>query len=243
MQRSRRLLARTGISLGWIAFACAAALAQQPAGQVPAGTRGGGPTGGEAATLKVTFEDHEAGKPPRGFTFARTGPGAPGRWEVREASDGSGKVLAQTDADDTDLRFPVAVLDEPILTDVSVSVRFRPSSGSVDQAGGIVFRYTGPDDYYVVRANSLEDNCRIYHVKEGKRKQFGGKSVKVASGKWHALKVTAQGNRFEVWLDGEAVIEATDDTFSNAGRIGVWTKADSVTEFDDLVIEPVAAKE
>ncbi|MBI1852769.1 MAG: hypothetical protein HYR85_20705 [Planctomycetes bacterium] len=186
---------------------------------------------------KWTFDDLDAGKAPKGFSFGRTGDGPPGTWVVRDAADGKGRVLAQTSDDATDDRFPVAVADAPVLADVSLSVRFRPVSGKVDQAGGLVFRYTDPNSYYLVRANALEDNCRIYHVVGGKRVQFGDKSVKVATDKWHTLKVTAQGKAFHVWLDGGSVIEATDDTIKVAGKVGVWTKADSVTEFDDLDLE------
>lgn len=186
---------------------------------------------------KWTFDDGDAGEAPKGFSFGRTGKGAPGTWVVRDAADGKGRVLAQTSDDSTDYRYPLAVVDAPIVADVSLSVRFRPVSGKVDQAGGLVFRYTDPNSYYVVRANALEDNCRIYHVVGGKRVQFGDKSVKVASDKWHTLKVIAQGNTFHVWLDGESLIEATDDTIKGAGKVGVWTKADSVTEFDDLDLE------
>ena len=195
-----------------------------------------------STATKWTFDDLESGKAPKGFSFARTGDGAPGTWVVRDAVDGKGKVLAQTNADDADYRFPLAVADAPSLADLTLTVRFRPVSGKGDQAGGLVFRYTDPNSYYVVRANALEDNCRLYHVVAGKRVQFAGKDAKVASGKWHTLKVTAKGNAFHVWLDGESVIEATDDTIKGAGKVGVWTKADSVTEFDDLEVEPLEAK-
>ncbi len=219
----------------------AAARAQSPAGQAPPG-RAEGPAAAQPKTA-VSFDDQETGKPPKGFSFGRTGSGGEGSWIVRDASDGKGKVLAQTDADETSYRFPVAVLDSASAKDGTFRVRFRPVSGKVDQAGGIVFRYAGPNDYYVVRANALEDNCRIYRVVGGKRNQLGGKDVKVASGQWHTLEVIVQGNRFQVQLDGERVCETTDDTFASAGKVGVWTKADSVTEFDDFTIEPLSPKE
>jgi hypothetical protein len=183
--------------------------------------------------IAVKFDDMEDGKPPAGFSFGRTGQGAAGTWVVRD------KTLAQTSTDNTDYRFPVALYDGGSWKDVAVSVRFKAVSGEVDRAGGIVFRAKDENNYYLVRSNALEDNTRIYKVVEGRRKQFGGKNNKVTPGEWHALKVEAAGDRFSVWFDGEKLIDdATDDTFKDAGKVGLWTKADSVTLFQDLTIEP-----
>ena len=113
-------------------------------------------------------------------------------------------------------------------------MRFKPVAGTVDQAGGIAIRLTTPDDYYVVRANALEDNVTIYHTINGRRVAFKNINTKVTSGVWHMLRVDFKSNKFTVTFDGNKVIEATDESFANAGKVGVWTKADSVTLFDDF---------
>jgi hypothetical protein len=190
--------------------------------------------------VQVRFDGQEIGKLPAGFTTGLTGDGGPVAWAVVEdKSAPSGKVLAQTSHDDADYRFPLCVYDDFAAKDVSVEVRFKPVDGTIDQAAGIVARYQDSDNYYITRANALEDNIRLYHVVKGKRKQFAGTNVKVESGKWHTLKLVAKGQHFQVYLDGALQFEADDDTFKEAGKIGLWTKADSVTYFDDLVAESI----
>jgi hypothetical protein len=187
---------------------------------------------------KWAFDDDALGGSPPGFAFGRTGSGRAGKWVVQvDPTAPSGKnVLAQLDADDTDYRFPVAVANEPLLRDGSVSVRCKSVSGSVDQACGLVFRYHDPDNYYVTRANALENNVRLYHVKNGSRQQFAGWNGTVSTGRWHALRVEAKGDHFEVYWEDKKIIDAHDSTFPDTGKIGVWTKADSVTHFDDLQV-------
>ena len=127
------------------------------------------------------------------------------------------------------------LFDVPITAkDVEVSVQFKPVSGKVDQAGGLIIRAKDKDNYYITRANALEDNVRLYHVVHGKRAQFAGVNHKVSSGEWHTLKLVANGSHFEVFFDGKSLFTADDETFKDAGKIGLWTKADSVTYFDDL---------
>ncbi|MFL5291274.1 MAG: family 16 glycoside hydrolase [Myxococcales bacterium] len=132
----------------------------------------------------------------------------------------------------------VAVADESKVKDLRLEVDCKPVSGKADQACGLVFRYQDENNYYVARANALEDNVRLYHVVRGKRGQFAGWNGKVAGQAWHALAVEARGNRFQVFFDGKAVIDAKDDTFQDAGKVGVWTKADSVTWFSGLSLKP-----
>ena len=187
-----------------------------------------------------SFDADSANAPPPGFSFSRTGSGAQGRWVIHAdtgAPSGS-NVLAQLDANATDYRFPIAVANEPLLRDGSVSVRCKPVSGKVDQACGLVFRYRDADNYYVTRANALENNVRLYHVVKGDRQQFAGWNGKVSTGHWHSLRVDAKRDHFEVYWEDKKVIDAHDATFSEAGKIGVWTKADSITYFDDLRAEP-----
>ena len=186
-----------------------------------------------------SFDQDRASEAPTGFSFGRTGQGRPGRWVVQPEQDApSGpNVLAQVDTDATDSRFPVAVVNEPILRDVRVAVKCKPVSGEVDQACGLVFRYQDENNYYITRANALEGNIRLYHVVKGARQQFAGRNVPVASGVWHELVVEARGEQFTVYWDGQEVIHAQDKTFPNPGKVGVWTKADSVTYFDNLRVE------
>ncbi len=186
-----------------------------------------------------SFDADQADRPPAGFRFGRTGQGKDGKWVVLAVKDApsGGNVLAQTDADPTDYRFPVAVADAPPLADVVVSVKCKPVSGRVDQGCGVVFRYQDPNNYYLTRANALEDNVRLYYVKDGRREQIKSWSGKVKSGVWHDYKVEAKGDHFVVSFDGKQVLEAIDKTFTQPGKAGVWTKADSVIYFDDLKVE------
>ncbi len=187
-----------------------------------------------------SFDKDPVGKIPAGFQSDRTGQGTVGEWIVEAVADAPSKPQAvkQASTDSTDYRFPVLVASEGRAVDGSVSVRFKPVSGRVDQAGGLVFRYRDKDNYYLTRANALEDNVRLYYVKNGSRKQFAGWNGKVGSGAWHELKAAYRGNHFVIFFDGKQIIEATDETFKDAGSVGLWTKADSVTLFDDLRWEP-----
>ena len=187
------------------------------------------------------FEADPEGQSPLGFSFGRTGSGRLGQWVIKAVADApSGKhVLAQMDGDKTDFRFPVAVVGDVSLSSFRFSVRCKPVSGEVDQACGLVFRYQDENNYYVTRANALEGNVRLYKVTNGRRQQFASWSGSVESGVWHEYRVEAQGDHFQVFWDGESVIDAQDATFPGTGRVGVWTKADSVTYFDDLSVEPL----
>lgn len=199
-------------------------------------------SGESKPTLFLDFDRYDAGKLPPGFSAALTGKGGSGEWLVRNESSGN-KVLAQMSADKTGQRFPVCVYQDLTARDVDVSARFQPVSGEEDQAAGIVWRYKDANNYYVVRANALENNVVLYKVENGKRSDLKpkgagilayGKKAEVPSGQWSALRVIARGSLFEVFLNGRKLFELEDATFSGAGRIGLWTKADSVTLFDDF---------
>jgi hypothetical protein len=194
----------------------------------------------DAKSTRYSFDSDKADAKPAAFAFGRTGKGKAGTWIVKSVADApSGKhVLAQTDADKTDFRFPVAVADAPSLADVAVSMKCKPVSGKVDQACGIVVRYADANNYYVTRANALEGNVRFYFVKNGKRKELASWTGKVATNAWHDYKLEAKGDRFIVSFDGKQVLDIKDTTFASSGKVGLWTKADSVTYFDDLLIEP-----
>ena len=195
------------------------------------------------ATRKVDFSDDAVGQAPKGFEFGHTAKvGTPGKWIVQ--AEGNNKYLAQIDADNTRSRFPVAVVSDVKTADVDLSVRFKPVSGRVDQAAGLVWRFQNEDNYYIVRANALESNVVLYKVEKGKRTDLAvkgegrtyGKKAQVPSGQWSTLRVVAAGPLFEVHFNGSKLYEVEDSTFSQAGKVGVWTKADSVTRFDDLTV-------
>ncbi|PYQ05737.1 MAG: hypothetical protein DMF83_14470 [Acidobacteria bacterium] len=191
-----------------------------------------------AEPVKRDFESDAIGSPPAGFEFGRTGSGPEGKWVVRLEKGGTtNHVLVQESADKTDYRFPVAVVKDGTYKDVSLSVRARPLAGEVDQGFGLLWRYKDANNYYVARCNALEDNCRIYHVVEGRRRQFGGQNIKVSKNTWHTMKLDASGSHFTVFCDGNRVYDGTDETFRDAGKVGLWTKADSVIEFDDFAVE------
>ena len=196
-----------------------------------------------AATRTVDFTHDLVEQPPKGFEFGLTAnSGRPGTWIVQ--ADGDNKVLAQADADATRSRFPVAVLSDVSAADVDVSVRFKPISGTVDQAGGLVWRYQDADNYYIVRGNALEGNVVLYKVEAGKRTDLPlkgegrtyGKKSDVPAARWSTLRVVANGPLFEVYFNGAKLYEVEDGTFTGPGKVGVWTKADSITQFDDLTV-------
>jgi Galactocerebrosidase, C-terminal lectin domain len=174
------------------------------------------------------------------FTIWRTGQGTPAQWAiVADPTAAGGRAIAQTSTDKTDYRFPLAIYKPYSGKNLEVSVRFRPVSGSVDQAGGIAVRLQTPDDYYVVRANALEDNVRFYRVVKGKREQLAGANTKVATNTWHTLTLKADGDGFTISYDGKEMYTTRDTTFTEAGKVALWTKADSVTYFDNLTIRPL----
>ena len=194
----------------------------------------------QKSPTQIDIAAMQPGAPPLGFTVARTGNGAAAEWQVvADPSAGAKKAIAQTSKDTTDYRFPLAVYQPISAKDVDVVVRFKPLAGTVDQAGGIAVRLTTPDDYYVVRANALEDNVRFYRVVKGRRAEIKGSNTKVAGNQWHTLGLRAEGEHFTVTFDGKTLFTTEDKTFPNAGKVALWTKADSVTHFDAISITPL----
>lgn len=175
--------------------------------------------------------------PPEFLTTWRTGQGAPGNWRVVEdASAPGGKAIEQSNADKNDYRFPLAVYEPMPAQDVEASVRFKAVSGKGDRAGGLAVRLMDADNYYVVRANALEDNVNLYRVVKGRRQEIKGASAKVSSGEWHSLALKAQGFQLSVSFDGRSLFTVEDRTFPSLGKVALWTKADSVTRFSNLRI-------
>jgi hypothetical protein len=186
----------------------------------------------------IATETMTVGSAPAAFDFARTGQGGPGRWMVVDDDTATGKrAIEQSSTDRTDFRFPLAIYQPVAAKNVEVSLRFKPVAGKVDQAGGIAVRVTSPNDYYLVRANALEDNVRFYRIVKGRREQLASADVKVASGEWHSLGLKAENDRFTVVFDGKPLHSTNDRTFPVPGRVALWTKSDSVTRFDQISIQ------
>ena len=179
----------------------------------------------------VNFDTLPVGAAPPGWTATKTGTGD-AKWTVEKDDTAPSKpnVLKQSGH----ATYPVCIKDDTNLKDGFVEVKFKPISGREDQAGGLVWRAKDANNYYVARANALEDNVTIYHTVNGRRTEKKRASMKVTSNQWHTLRVEFQGAHFTVMCDGKKALDWDDETFKDAGKVGVWTKADSVTVFDDF---------
>lgn len=188
--------------------------------------------GGFALGDKITFDEARTGAAPAGWTATQTGSGS-AKWTVEKDESAPSKphVLKQSG----EATFAVCLKNDTRVKDGFVEVKFKPVSGREDQAGGVVWRAADADNYYIARANALEDNVSIYHTIKGRRAEFKSAKERVKSGVWHTLRVDFRADRFIVTFDGKRVLEANDGTFKDGGKVGVWTKADSVTLFDDFV--------
>lgn len=195
----------------------------------------------------IRFEGSAAGTLPPGWKVAMTHAGAPPQWEVvrDESAPKPPFVLAQVSRDTTAGRFPLAIWDRLTVRDGEISVAFKPVAGTVDQAAGIVWRYQDQDNYYIVRANALENNVVLYRVEKGVRLSIAPKGLPsrsygvkhpIPSGRWNNLRVTFQGSVFAVFLNEERLFETEDHTFPQAGKTGLWTKADSLTYFSGFTV-------
>jgi hypothetical protein len=194
----------------------------------------------------IAFESVNVGAQPPGWTVAMTSQGGAPRWAIeRDPSSPLGeKVLAQLSDDRTSGRFPLAIYDGAEMTNGEISVHFKPISGRVDQAAGLVWRYRDANNYYLVRANALENNVVLYKVENGRRTSLGtlgrsgdyGVKHTVPGQQWSTLSAAFRGPRFTVSFDGQKLFEVEDSTFAGPGKVGFWTKADSVTYFDGLEI-------
>jgi hypothetical protein len=171
------------------------------------------------------------------FEFATSGSGSPGEWSV--VRNEAVEALAQTGTDSTDDRFPLAIYRPFSGRNVYVSTRFMPMSGNIDQAGGVVVRLSSAGNYYLARANALENNVRFYRVIGGKRHMIAGVDASVAARAWHTLGIAARDDRFIILFDGRELFGATDAMLPGPGSVGLWTKADSVTWFENLHIRPL----
>ena len=179
----------------------------------------------------INFDHDKPGSVPAGWTAGVTGRGAP-KWAVEPDASAPSKpnVLKQSGSG----TFPFCVLKQSSLADGHVEVKFKSLAGREDQAGGLVWRFKNADNYYVARANALEDNVSLYYTENGSRKTLKYVDAPVPRNVWHTLRVEFDGQSIKVALDGKTYIEFKDGHIAGAGAVGVWTKADSVTAFDDF---------
>jgi hypothetical protein len=183
------------------------------------------------------FGKDDVGKTPKGWKAEKTGKGEGSVWKVvadQTAPSKSGYVLAQTAKSPRGV-FNICVAEDAKYKDVELSVSFKSVAGKLDQGGGFVWRYKDNDNYYICRMNPLEDNYRVYKVVAGTRTQLGGKEgLRIKAGEWHKLKVEVKGKKMKGYLDGEKMWEITDETYKDAGKVGLWSKADAQTHFDEF---------
>ena len=182
-----------------------------------------------------TFEDAKVDKLPEKWSSAKTGKGPGSVWKVVEdktAPDGA-KVLAQTSSKGPNRLFNLCVAKDTIYTDVELTISFKAVKGRIDQGGGPVWRYQDANNYYICRHNPLENNFRVYKVIDGKRIQLASRDVKAPAGKWHTIRVGMRGDMIVCSVNNNE-LDVRDGAISKAGKIGLWTKADAVTYFDDL---------
>ncbi len=195
----------------------------------------------------IRFDRAAVGDVPAGWSVAMTHAGAPPHWEIMrdDSAPRPPFVLAQTSRDETAGRFPLAIWDRTVIRDGEVSVGFKAVSGGIDRAAGIVWRYQDPNNYYIVRANALENNVVLYKVENGVRVSIAPKGLpsraygvkhEVPSGRWSVLRIVFKDTVFTVFFNGERLFDAEDQTFRQAGKTGLWTKADSVTYFSQFTI-------
>jgi hypothetical protein len=187
----------------------------------------------------VRFAKDDLGKVPAGWQAAKTGSGQGSVWKVVEddsAPSKSGYVLAQT-AESPSSLFNICVKDEGKYKDVDLSVSFKAMAGRRDQGGGFVWRYQDNNNYYICRMNPLEDNYRVYKVINGRRSaEFQDATVKVPLNEWHTLGAKMAGDHIECFLDGKKILDVKDSSILEAGRVGLWTKADAQTRFDQFKV-------
>ncbi|MEN9576825.1 MAG: hypothetical protein RL514_4680 [Verrucomicrobiota bacterium] len=183
------------------------------------------------AAEREAFDQAKTGALPPGWTSAQTGEGKP-VWTV--VTDTSAPSQPHALKQSGTASYPLALKTGTALKDGFVEVKFKAVSGVDDQAGGVVWRVKDANNYYIARANALEGNVRIYHFVNGKRTQFKGVNLPVAAAQWHTLRVEFAGSQCKVIFNGKLLFEAEDATHPAVGQVGLWTKADSVTLFDDF---------
>jgi len=203
-----------------------------------------GMAGGKAdkTARKWTFENVDIGKIPAGWKVEATNRKGPlAKWHVveeEEAPSGTKVLVVRPPKHAFGGTFNLCWTDSVSFLDGEISVHFEALTGEEDQGGGVIWRVQDKDNYYISRANPLENNFRVYYVKNGARRMLASARLKLTFGRWYTLRIVHRGNRIRGYLDGKKLLEATDSTFPQPGGIGLWSKADAETAFDDLQIVP-----
>lgn len=189
---------------------------------------------GDARLIRLADPEAVAGAPAASCRPALTGEGGPVAWQVQFVHNRAALIEGSRVAADN--RFPICIVEDVKASDVELSVSFTSIAGKIDQAAGLIFRVKDANNYYVARANALENNVNFYHVTNGVRRQIAGVDVSVPNAKTQQLAVRMEGDAIKVSLDGRALIEVVDRTIQSPGAVGIWTKADSFTAFYELTI-------
>jgi hypothetical protein len=188
----------------------------------------------EVQVLRLASPDAVVGAPPDSCRPALTGQGGPVAWQVLLVHNRA--ALAEMSRVNVDNRFPLCVVDTVKASDVELGVSFTPIAGTIDRAAGLIFRAKDANNYYVARANALENNVNLYHVVKGVRRQIAGVDVSVLTGKTQQLGVRIEGDAIKVSFEGRPLINVNDRTIQGSGAVGLWTKADSLTAFYELTV-------
>jgi len=195
-----------------------------------------GPLHGEERAWTWDFETDKVGGKPAGFYFDETGRAPDGKWRV--ADDEGKHVLAQLDRSREHTRYALAVVEKSSIEHVKVSVRMKAVKGDLDKAGGVMWRYRDSENYLVARLDISERNLRLYRFRDGTRVQFGvAEKLEIKPGTWYTLRIEHRGREVKVYLDDEILIIERERHFQQSGRVGLWTKSDSIIHFDDFKAE------
>jgi hypothetical protein len=188
--------------------------------------------------LVFSFDNNPVGAFPTGWSSQKTGTGGLGSWTViaDPTAPSQPNVFAQTSKEHPGYHFNIAIAEETNFSDLEIELMFKAIGGQEDQGGGPVWRYQDADNYYICRANPLESNFRVYKVVDGNREQLQSSNVEIPSNVWHSLIVKNLGNHIQCWYNGKLYLDVTDNTFTS-GKVGLWTKADALTWFDDVKVE------
>ena len=188
--------------------------------------------------VKWTFEKDTIGALPSAWVVAETnGKKSPAAWQVMKRADQKGQCVAITTNKNSGGTFNLLLAKETKFKDLEISVMLKAIAGKEDQGGGPVWRVKDANNYYICRWNPLEDNIRLYVVKDGKRTQLASVIIKAEPSLWHEIEVEQEGFKIKIEFDDKEVISFVDTTFTEAGMVGLWVKADGRTQFDSIEVD------
>jgi hypothetical protein len=212
----------------------------------PVQTRPAAPASSQAARAEWSFDNLAPGHVPPGWQIGATRPtAATATWQVSAdpTAPSPPNVFALTHSENYDGTFNLAIADGPSFQDVEVTLRAKAVAGKEDQGGGPIWRCQDENNYYICRFNPLESNFRVYVVANGKRRQLDSAKIDLEANRWYEVHIRMVGEKITCWLDGRQLLQASDSTIQRPGRIGLWTKADAVTSFDNLRARALLAHE